>query len=103
MINTAENIAAEYQLTTEQQHEVALLRAEQYDDATATGFHGRYMQLPFAVPDPRFRREIQQLTGDEGIHPTSAQALASPTLPSVGKQHSRAGRAPPRRCSFQQP
>ena len=77
MINTAENIAAEYQISTDEQHEVALLRAQQYASACDPDFHARYMPLPFAVPDARFRHTAQELHCDEGIHPTSAEALAA--------------------------
>lgn len=77
MVTTAENVATEYEISTAEQHDVALLRAQQYGHARDTGFHARYMQLPFAVPDARFQHTVQELHGDEGIHATSAAALAA--------------------------
>ncbi len=78
MLKTAENVAAEYGLTTEQQNELTLLRYQQYEEALKddSAFLKRFMDLPFSVPDARFRREQSVLQGDEGIFPTSAGGLA---------------------------
>jgi len=78
MLKTAENVAAEYGLTTEQQNELTLLRYQQYEEALKddSAFLKRFMDLPFSVPDARFRREQSVLQGDEGIFPTSAEGLA---------------------------
>jgi acetyl-CoA acetyltransferase family protein len=78
MIETAENVARRWQITTEEQHDVVLQRYRQYDDACADdhAFQKRYMTLPFAVPDKRLRKSIGTLDGDEGVHATSAAALA---------------------------
>ena len=78
MLKTAENVAAEYGLTTEQQNELTLLRYQQYEEALKddSAFLKRFMELPFSVPDARFRREQSVLQGDEGIFPTSAEGLA---------------------------
>jgi acetyl-CoA acetyltransferase family protein len=85
MINTAENVAKKFGVKTAEQHEVKLRRYEQYQDACAGdhAFHKRYMTLPFEVPDPKFRKTVKSLTGDEGIHPTTAEGLAGlkPVLP----------------------
>ena len=45
MIDTAENVAAKHQITTAQQHDVVLLREQQYRDALADqcAFQKRYM------------------------------------------------------------
>ena len=77
MIETAENVARERQVSTEEQHEVTLRRYAQYKDALADdgAFLKRYMTLPFAVPDERFRKSVGALTGDEGIHDTTAEGL----------------------------
>lgn len=74
MIDTAETVARKYQLTREEQHDVTLRRYEQYHAAPA-GFRDRYMTLPFPVPDARFRKTRTTLAGDEGIHPTTREAL----------------------------
>ncbi len=78
MIETAENVARKWQITTEVQHDVALRRYEQYQDALAddSAFLRRFMTLPFEVPDRRYRKTAATLSGDEGIHPTTAEGLA---------------------------
>ena len=85
MITTAENVAKKFGVKTAEQHEVKLRRYEQYQEACAGehAFHRRYMALPFEVPDPKFRKTVKTLTGDEGVHPTTAEGLAGlkPVLP----------------------
>jgi acetyl-CoA acetyltransferase family protein len=78
MIDTAENVARRYGITTAEQHDVVLRRFDQYQDALSDGhaFQKRYMELPFAVPDQNFARTVTTLEGDEGIHQTTASALA---------------------------
>lgn len=78
MLKTAENVAAEHGLTTQQQNELTLVRYQQYEEALKddSAFLKRFMDLPFSVPDARFRREHAVLNGDEGIFPTSAEGLA---------------------------
>jgi acetyl-CoA acetyltransferase family protein len=78
MIDTAENVARRYGITTAEQHDVVLRRFDQYQDALSDGqaFQKRYMELPFAVPDQKFARTATMLEGDEGIHQTTASALA---------------------------
>lgn len=78
MIDTAENVARKWQVTTEEQHDVAARRYEQYCDATAddNAFQRRYMALPFEVPDARYRKTAATLDGDEGIRETTAEGLA---------------------------
>ena len=55
MTQTAENCAAKWQVSTEEQHDMVLRRYEQYLDATkkinGSSFQDEYMQLPFQVPD----------------------------------------------------
>jgi acetyl-CoA acetyltransferase family protein len=78
MVQTAENVAAKHQITTAEQHDVVLRREAQYRNALADdhAFHKRYMTLPFAVPDPAFRKTVATLTGDDGIKLSSADELA---------------------------
>jgi len=78
MLDTAENVARKYRISTGEQHDVALMRYAQYDEACADqhAFHKRYMTLPFQVPDARLRKAITTLEGDEGIHPTTREGLA---------------------------
>jgi acetyl-CoA acetyltransferase len=78
MLQTAENVAAKHQITTAQQHDVVLMREQQYRDALAEGraFQKRYMSLPFEVPDPSFRKTAATLDSDDGIRFSSADGLA---------------------------
>lgn len=78
MIQTAENVAAKYQITTAEQHDVVLRRTEQYRMALANdrAFHKRYMSLPFEVPRPDFKRSAGSLEGDEGVTLSTADGLA---------------------------
>lgn len=77
MIATAENCAAKWGLSREAQDAVTLQRHAQYAEALASGFHARFMDLPFEVPDPRFRRIIGAVEGDTGVHATTAEGLAA--------------------------
>lgn len=85
MVETAENVARKWQITTSEQHDVVLRRHEQYQEAAGNGgaFHRRYMRLPFEVPDRKFSGISTSLDGDEGVYPTSRDKLASlkPVLP----------------------
>jgi acetyl-CoA acetyltransferase family protein len=79
MLQTAENVARRFAIDTGRQNELSLRRYEQYRDALAddAAFLRRFMDLPFAVPDSRFKRTQASLDGDEGIFPTSADGLAA--------------------------
>lgn len=85
MLTTAENAASKYGIATEQQHEVSLMRLEQYRAALADdqAFQRRYMTLPLEVPKPNFKSVDTVLSGDEGVYPSTAEGLAKlrPTLP----------------------
>ncbi len=78
MIETGENVARRFGITTAEQNEVTLMRYAQYKDALANdrAFQKRYMRLPFEVPDSRFRKIVSTMDGDEGVHETSAHGLA---------------------------
>ena len=78
MVQTAENVARRAGVDTGLQHELTLRRYQQYQDALAdnSAFLRRFMDLPFDVPDSRFRRTQATLAGDEGIHATTAEGLA---------------------------
>lgn len=69
MVETAENCAAKWGISREEQDDITLLRYAQYADALADdrAFHRRFMDLPFAVPDPRFRGVKEELDGDQGV------------------------------------
>lgn len=78
MLDTAENVAKKYGISTEEQHEVVLRRYEQYDMALADNraFQKRYIRLPFPVPKPNFKGESVTLQGDEGVFETTSEGLA---------------------------
>jgi acetyl-CoA acetyltransferase len=102
MIDTAENVARKWRITTEEQHEVVLMRYAQYGDAKADGaaFLKRFMTLPFEVPDPAFRKSAGALASDEGVHTTTAEGLkrlqpvrAGGTVTYAGQTHPADGHA----------
>jgi len=76
MLETAENVARENDISTAEQHEAVLIRHEQYSQAleNEAAFHKRYM-IPADV-NPSGRKVIATVTGDEGIFPTTAEGLA---------------------------
>lgn len=78
MTETAENCARKWKISTDEQHEVVLRRFAQYSEALAddAAFLKRFMPLPFAVPDARFRKMVKTLEGDEGVYPTTPEDLA---------------------------
>lgn len=78
MTQTAENVVARHKLSTEQQHELVLRREEQYQSALVDehAFQKRYMTLPFDVPNPKFRRTVATLDGDEGVTKSTPEGLA---------------------------
>lgn len=85
MLQTAENVARKYGVTTAQQHEVVLRRTEQYTQALADdrAFHKRYMTLPFEVPAGNFKKTLRTIEGDEGITFSTEEGLArlKPAMP----------------------
>ena len=77
MLQTAENVAARFDVCTAEQHEVVLRRYAQYRETLAddSAFLRRFMRLPFDVPDPAFTDIVATLAGDEGIYATTRDAL----------------------------
>lgn len=78
MIETAENVARKGEFGREEQDEVTLLRYEQYQDALEddAAFLRRFMVTPIEVKDPSGRKVVVEVTGDEGVYPTTAEGLA---------------------------
>ncbi len=78
MVETAENVAREAEISKEEQDEVTLLRYQQYQMALADGgaFQRRYMVTPIEVKDPTGRKTLATVSGDEGVYPTTAEGLA---------------------------
>jgi acetyl-CoA acetyltransferase len=85
MIETAENVAHEVDVTLQEQHEVMLLRYEQYQAALKDGaaFHKKYMATPVEV-NPSGKKVVATVTDDEGVFPTTSEGLArlTPLLPN---------------------
>lgn len=77
MVDTAENCARDWKISKEEQHDLVLLRYDQYREALKNehAFLSRFMTLPFPVPDSKFAKSIGSIEGDEGIHSTSSQKL----------------------------
>ncbi len=84
MIETAENVAREQNIATDAQHDVVLMRHQQYQDALANGgeFHRSFMISPVEV-NPTGRKVVAEVVSDEGVFPTTAESLAKlkPVLP----------------------
>lgn len=78
MLQTAENVAAKYSISTAAQHDVVLRRTEQYGDAVANDhrFQKTYMTLPFNIPHPGFRKSMGLMDGDEGVTLSSVDGVA---------------------------
>lgn len=78
MLDTAENVARKHGIGTEAQHDLVLRRSAQYQDALKDdrAFQKRYMTLPFPVPAPNFKKDVAELTGDEGVFPSTAEGMA---------------------------
>ncbi|SDP36448.1 acetyl-CoA acetyltransferases [Rhodoferax sp. OV413] len=77
MLQTGENVAARYGISTSEQHEVKLHRYTQYQQALADdrAFQKRYM-VDVPLTDSKFRKQTGVLAADEGIFPTTADGLA---------------------------
>ncbi|MGQ7478416.1 hypothetical protein ACTGUZ_11375, partial [Streptococcus suis] len=77
MVETAEKCAAKWSIRRDEQDEVTLLRAEQYQAALADNraFHRRFMDLPFEVPDPRFGKIATTIESDVGVQPINPDKL----------------------------
>jgi len=86
MINTAENVAKKYGISTAQQHDLVLLRQQQYTNATSneSAFLRRFMRLPFGVPSANYKSVGAVLNGDEGLTFSTAEGLSKlrPVLPN---------------------
>lgn len=84
MIQTAEKTAKQYDISIEEQHEVVLIRHEQYQKALENDadFHKKYMVSPVEV-NPSGKKVVGLVESDEGIFPTTAEGLAKlkPVLP----------------------
>ena len=77
MIETGENVARRFGVTTQQQHDVVLQRYAQYQRSLADdrAFQRRYM-VDVDITDAGFRKQTGTLAADEGIFHTTPEALA---------------------------
>jgi acetyl-CoA acetyltransferase len=78
MIDTAENVAMRYQITTAEQHAIVLRRYEQYQGALANdrAFQRRYM-VEVPITDANFRKPTGTLAGDEGVFGITPENLVT--------------------------
>lgn len=78
MIETAENVAHESQITFEEQNAVTLLRFQQYQEALNedSAFHKRYIISPLEIKDASGRKVVATVLDDEGIYSTTAEGLS---------------------------
>lgn len=85
MAQTAENVAAKFEISMAEQHALVLQRTAQYQKACADdhAFLRRFMTLPFAVPKPNFKGEAATLCGDDGVTLSTPEGLAklAPVIP----------------------
>jgi acetyl-CoA acetyltransferase family protein len=77
MIETGENVARRFGISTQQQHDVVLQRYAQYQRSLAEdrAFQRRYM-VDVSITDAGFRKQTGTLAADEGIFHTTPEALA---------------------------
>jgi acetyl-CoA acetyltransferase len=84
MIQTAENVANEYEISTAEQHIAVLMRHEQYQKALEddSAFHKRFMVTPVEI-NPTGRKVVGTVETDEGIFPTTEEKLnkLKPVMP----------------------
>lgn len=69
MVRTAENVAAQWGISRDEQDDLTLLRLSQYHAAVAAGFHTAFFESD--VPDARFAKVAATLAGDIGIQPVN--------------------------------
>ncbi|WP_096701506.1 thiolase family protein [Magnetospirillum sp. 15-1] len=76
MVDTADNVARQFGISTAMQHDVVLRRSEQYAEALANdrAFQRRYM-VEVPLTDANFRKQIGVLSSDEGIFATTREGL----------------------------
>ncbi len=77
MVETAEAVARRWGFSREAQDDLVVMRMTAYAGARAAGFHARFMELPFDVPDRRFARTASTLDGDWGVQPLDEAKLRS--------------------------
>jgi acetyl-CoA acetyltransferase family protein len=77
MLETGENVAHRYGITTSEQHALKLHRYAQYTAALADdrAFQRRYM-VDVTLTDRTGRKVLGALSADEGVFPTTAEGLA---------------------------
>ena len=85
MLQTAENVAKEQNISREEQDACTLVRFQQYAKAQQNdhAFFKRYMLWPFEAMDDRGRKVVASVEGDEGVFATNADGLAKlrPVMP----------------------
>ena len=82
MIQTAENVAKEENISRDEQESLTVRRYEQYRAGVESDFAAQFMVAPYEV-NPNGRRVLATVTHDEGIVETTAAGLQGlrPVLP----------------------
>jgi acetyl-CoA acetyltransferase len=82
MIQTAEKVAKEQNISREEQDELTQTRYEQYKAGMEAGFFKKFMIAPYEV-NPSGRKVVATVEFDEGVFPTTKEGLAKlrPVLP----------------------
>jgi len=77
MIETAENVAKEAEITKEEQDKLTFMRYNQYLDSVKDDrqFQKKYMVAPIEIMDARGRKVLATVEGDEGVFPTTLEGL----------------------------
>ncbi len=78
MIQTAENVAKEANISRKDQDKITLMRYNQYQNSLKnnSAFQKRYMIEPIKVKDHKGQKVISVVEGDEGIYPTTMEGLS---------------------------
>jgi acetyl-CoA acetyltransferase len=81
MIQTAENVATEADISREAMDALTIHRHRQYEEGIEKGFQDRFMVTPVELM--RGKKVVGSVSGDEGVFPTTAEGLAKlrPMLP----------------------
>ena len=79
MLETAENVSLKHGISMSEQHDVAIMRSEQYQAALRDecSFQKRYMRLPFNVPNSRFSKRARVIETDVGVVLSNREGVES--------------------------
>ncbi|MFW9989015.1 MAG: thiolase family protein [Candidatus Odinarchaeota archaeon] len=78
MIQTAENVAKEANITKKEQDKITFMRYNQYQNSLKnnSAFQKRYMIEPIEIKDNKGQKVVSVVEGDEGIYSTTMEGLS---------------------------